>query len=247
MSVNLIYVEGCLVLGLGNLFTFPGFIYEYYFYHSRYLYILIWALEGYLSIEGVVEMVEYSYERDLFSKENIKILYYNETELGEEYIIQDGNKFIKVLYDKMKLVSASNVTVDELFSCLSRGLKFAKLVCRFIKLEIFIIMVFTALIGLDFSLSRLHDVVVSNWLWLALGMLIIPRNKYYVLEISRIIISSVYMINVFSGVIEIFNYGIFIKVFSMVLCFVYIILNAFIYNICENESQLYNDIKSEYF
>lgn len=192
-------------------------------------------------------MVEYSHERDLFNKSDVKILYYTETELGEEYIIQDGSRFVKVLYDKMKLVSASDVTINELYSCLSRGLKFAKLLCRFIKFEIFIGVVFLALIGLDFSLSRLYNVVVSNWLWLALGMVIIPRGKFYIIEVFRLIISSLCMISILSGVVEIYEYGVLIKVLGMVLCFVYILLNAFIYNICENESQLYNDIKNEYF
>lgn len=192
-------------------------------------------------------MVDYLHEKNLFDRDDVKILYHNETELGVEYIVQDEGKFIKVLYNKMKLVSKSDLTVNELFTYLSKGLKFAKLICRFVKFEIFIGALILSLVGLDFSLSELFDIFINKWLWFVIGVSVIPRRKSFIVDMFKIVVSSLYMVNLFSGVLLIYDYGVFIRFISILLCFMYIVLNVFLYGICENECQLYDDIKNGYF
>ena len=99
-------------------------------------------------------MIGYSSEKGLFEK-GISIINYSETEVGNEYLIKDNGVYFKLLYKDMQLVAKCKATREEVSYYLSKDLKFFRLLCSFVKIEILLTVICIILFKVGFSISCL--------------------------------------------------------------------------------------------
>jgi len=192
---------------------------------------------------------------EVFLKDNCKkILYSDDTELGTEYIVRANGVFTEYYFINGACMGFRDISFNEFFNRYSKSTKVLLMICRVIRVEVFLALIVGFFIKRSVALGVLSSM---SWLGSILDYMVIGgisfclvkmvlNNKAYLVDVCRKILQLYVVINLGRIVISSLGGSNFTKVVVIIMVSLYIMAIAFSVNIKVNLNSLYDDLIVKY-